>query len=146
MAVDVSRFEGRRRAIGDEYAGKKVAADFGRFTSQQRGSRQLGDYRRNFQRGQGSFMNGFAQRGLTGGGVRSGAFQRSLSNRLQDFQRGEGRIRQDMQMADQRWDLENARIDAWRQNALADLEMEKQREIAMAALNIQAIRPLIGGR
>lgn len=146
MAVDMSRFEGRRRAIGDEYAGKKVAADFGRFTSQQRFARDKSDYTRSFRRGQSGFMNNFAQRGMTGGGVRSGAFERALSNRVGDFQRNMGRMEVDQQQASQGFDLQNAQIDAWRNSALADLEMEKAREIAMAALNIQAIRPIIGGR
>lgn len=145
MALDTSRFEAGRRQINDEYAGKQAANEFGRFVGQQRTNRQIGDFKTDFGRGQGRFMGGMARRGLTGGGVRSGAFQQALQQRAGDYTRDLGRMQQDQGMALQQSQLESANIDRWRNDALADLEAQKQREIALAALNIKAIKPMFGG-
>lgn len=146
MAVDTSRYEGARRGVQDEYAAKRVANEFGRFTSQQRGQRALGDYTKGFKRQQGQFMGGYAQRGLTGGGIRSGAFQRALQNRVTDYSTGLGRMKQDMDWQQKQYDMADAQLEAWRKAALADIDMQKAQEIALAALNINAIKPIIGGR
>ena len=145
MAVDTSKYEAARRGVNDEYSAKRVAADYGRFTSQQRFKRQKSDYGRSFRRGHGNFMGGFASRGLTGGGVRSGGFQRAIQQRVGDYTRGLGRMEADNQQSLNMYDQQNAQLDAWRRSALADIEMRKQAEIAQAALNLKAIRPLIGG-
>lgn len=145
--VDFSKYEAGRRNINDDYAAKRVASDFGRFTSQRRGSRQLGDYRQNFRNSHQGFMGSHARRGTTmGGQVSSGAFGQALNRRAADFTRDTGRMQQDMDFENQRYDQENAQIDNWRRQAIQDLEYQKQREIALTALGIQGIRPLIGGR
>ena len=143
--IDFSRYEAGRRGIMDEYAGKRAANEFGRFTSQQRFKRNKDDFNRGYRRGQAGFMNNWAQRGLTGGGVRSGSFQDALRRRTTDYTRGLGRMEQDQRWAEMGYDQGDAQIEQMRINALNDLEMAKQRDIAMAALNINALRPIIGG-
>lgn len=145
MAVNLSKYESKRRGVNDQYSGQKAANDFGRFTSQQRFGRQKTDFTKSFGRSQDPFMGGMARRGLTGGGVRSGAFQQALSRRAGDFTEGVGRINQDWGQEAQQFDRTDGQLDSWRQQALADIQAEQANEIAMAALNIKALRPLFGG-
>lgn len=143
--VDFSQYERRRRGVNDDWAAKRAASDFGRFTSQQRGSQQLGDYRRDYKRGHQGFMGNQARRGTTGPDVQSGAFRQALGRRVGDFTRGEGRIQQGIDWNNQRYDQENANMDRWRRESLQDIEYDKQRQIALTAAGIAGVRPLIGG-
>lgn len=144
MAYDAGRYEGQRRNIRDEYAGKMVANDFGRFTSQQRGKRQMGDYTRNWKRGHNNFMGGLSQRGLTGGGVRSGVANNAISRRVSDYGRQMGYMQNDLDQQLRGYDFEAQQLNAWKQKALADLEMQERQEIALAALQINALKPYLG--
>ena len=145
MAIDTSKYEARRRTVNNDWSGKKAANEFGRFTSQQRYTRNKGDLTRDFSRSQNPFMGSMAQRGLTGGGVRSGAFQQALSRRVGDYTQAQGRLGEDYANQARSYDMQGAELDRWRTDALAELEAEKAAEIATAALNIKALRPMFGG-
>ena len=117
---------------------------YGRFLSQQRGSRSLGDLSRNFNRQLPSYRASFSQRGLYGPGINSGTMQRSMSNYLGDYARDYGRIQQDATQEAQNYDLQAAQLDAYYNNSLQALEQRKQGDIANAALAIEALRPYLG--
>jgi hypothetical protein len=118
---------------------------YGRFLSQQRGERNLGDMSRNFNRTLPGFRAGFAQRGMAGPGIQSGVMQRSMGNYLGDYSRSYGRAAEDAQQDLQQYDLAGAQLDATLHNGLADIERNKQNDIANAALAIEALRPYLGG-
>ena len=118
---------------------------YGRFLSQQRGSRSLGDISRTFKRALPDYRSKFGQRGLSGGGISSGTMQRSMGNFLGDYARDYGRIQQDATQEAQNYDLQGAQLDAYYNNSLASIEQRKQSEIANAALAIEALRPYLGG-
>jgi hypothetical protein len=118
---------------------------YGRFLSQQRGSRSLGDMSRNFYRGLPSYKAGFAQRGMAGPGIQSGVMQRSMGNYLGDYARDYGRIQQDATQEAQNYDLQAAQMDAYYNTGLQDIEQRKKSSIANAALAIEALRPYLGG-
>ena len=118
---------------------------YGRFLSQQRGDRSLGDMSRNFNRGLPSYKAGFAQRGLAGGGIRSGAMGRSMQNMLGDYAIDYGRAQQDALEEARQYDAQSAELDATYNNNLAGGEARKQSEIANAALALEALRPYLGG-
>jgi hypothetical protein len=127
------------------YNTDKAQNAYGRFLSQQRGSRNLGDMQRNFGQGFGGYKAQFGQRGLAGPGVRSGAMQRSMGNMLGGYNRDYSRAQQDLTGELQQFDMEGANLDAHYNNSLAALEQQKQQDIANAALAIEALRPLLGG-
>lgn len=136
------------REAGDlqyRYNTDRATNAYGRFLSQQRGSRSLGDLSRNFNRSLPGYKASFGQRGLMGGGVNSGTMQRSMSNYLGDYARDYGRIQQDATQEAQNYDLQGAQMDAYYNNSLAALEQRKKGEIANAALAIEALRPYLGG-
>jgi len=145
MAVDTSVYERARRGVNDQYAANASTNAYARTLSQKRGSRQLGDYSRQFGRNTPRFVASYGRRGLAGPGVQSGVYEQAMQRYVSDYSRGRNDVVQDYADQNRQYDMADARFQSERQRALADIEMAKQREIAMAALNIKQLRPLIGG-
>ena len=127
------------------YNTDKSTNAYGRFLSQQRGSRGLGDMRQTMQRELPSYKAQYGQRGLSQPGVRSGTMRRAMGNYLGDYTRDYSRAQQDATQEAQNYDLQSAQMDAYLNNSLAALEQQKQSDIANAALAIEALRPYLGG-
>ncbi|HEX5015995.1 MAG TPA: hypothetical protein VFX15_00240 [Actinomycetes bacterium] len=143
--VDSGYYESARRGIDDQYAAQMAANTYSRTLSQQRGNRSLSEMQTGFRRSIPGFTSGFAQRGFGGGGIRSGVMQRSMSNYLGDFQRQYGNAQNDLTEQLRQFDLNAAQMGSNRTRSLADLELQKQREIAFAAQNVEALRSVFGG-
>lgn len=144
MALDTSVYDARRRSANDQHAASLATNERGRFLSQRRGIVRQGNFRRDFGRGQGAFMGNAARRGLVGGGVRSGTFQRSLNRRVGDFTRDLGEMQSDFSHEQQEFGFNASAIDRERDRMLADIEYDRQKDIAMAALNIKALQSELG--
>jgi hypothetical protein len=127
------------------YNTDKTANAYGRFLSQQRGERSMGDMERTFNRSLPNYRAGFSQRGLTGMGQKSGVAQRTFANYAGDYARDYQRTQQDLGQDMQQQLLADSQLDANYTNSLAALEIDKQNDIANAALAIEALRPLLGG-
>ncbi len=138
-------YEGSRRTIEYDYNRNAANNAYGRFLSQQRGSRQLGDMTRGFKESYPSYRAGFAQRGLSGGGLTSGVQRNAMQRFVGDYTRDYGRAQQDLTAELQQFDVSDQQNDQWRQGALADLELQRQNEIAQAAANISMLRQYFGG-
>lgn len=145
MPVNNAGYAQQASDLQYRYNTDRAANSYGRFLSQQRGERSVGDLSRDFNRALPNYKARFGQRGLMGGGVRSGIMQRSMKNYLGDYTTNYMRTQQDAQQGVQQYDRANTELDAWYQKSLADLEMEKQQEIANAAAAMEALRPLLGG-
>lgn len=144
MAIDQSRYTKQISGVNQDHLAKQAANTRGRFLASSRGNRQTADTTRQYSRGHEPFMSEHARRGLTGGGVRSGAFQKALRQRTGDNVRKMGRLASDQAMEQRQFDLNAGNIDRFRDDALRDIESQRQREIAMAALNLRALKPLYG--
>lgn len=144
MAVDTSRFEAQRRSILDNYASQSTANTFARQQNRVQADRGQQDFTRGFKRSFPAFNASFGARGLAGPSVQSGVQRQALSNMAGDYTRDLGRMRQDAFSSDQQFGIGQGRLDAMRNQALADLEAEKARQIAMTASNINALRPSLG--
>lgn len=142
---DAGAYEQEASDLGYRYNTDRASNAYGRFLSQQRGERGLGDMRRTFNRALPNYRAGFGARGLSGGGIRSGSMQRAMGNFLGDYSRDYGRAQQDVTQEAQNYDLQAAQMDAYYKNSLTALEQRKQNEIANAALAIEALRPYLGG-
>lgn len=138
-------YQGQANDATYRYQTDKAANSYGRFLSQQRGSRTVGDMQQTFNRGLPDYRAQFGQRGLSGGGINSGIMRRSMANYLSDYTRDYQRAQQDATMEAQNYDAQSAALDAEYNNGLAALEQQKQDEIANAALAIEALRPILGG-
>lgn len=128
-----------------KYSKDAVANAYGRFISQQRGERGLGDMYRGYQRSFPQQTSGFGRRGLSGSGVDSGVMRNSMNNYIGDFARNYGRQQQDLTQQLQQFDLNQSNMDAWREQALAGIEAEKQRAIANDAGALEYLRAIVGG-
>lgn len=143
--ADSGYYESARRGVEDTYAAGMAQNAFSRTLSQTRGNRDLGLMKTSFQRGLPSFTSGFAQRGFGGGNTQSGVMQRSMSNYLGDFTQQYGAAQNDLTDQLRNFDLTAAQMGAQRTSSLADLQLQRSREIAFAAQNIEALRGILGG-
>jgi hypothetical protein len=145
MTVDSGYYEGLRRGVEEEYAAGMAANTYSQTLARNRGNRDLSLMQTSFKRGVPGFTAGFAQRGFGGGGVKSGVMQKAMSNYLGDYQRSYSGAEQDLTDQLRQFDLTGAQMGARRTSSLADIELQKAREIQMAAQNIEALRGMLGG-
>lgn len=143
--IDPGYYESQRRGIQSQYAAQMAANTYGRFASQQRGQRELNDMSRGFKQGFGNYSAQFGQRGMAGPGIQSGVMQRAMGNYLGDYNRQYARGQQDLTEQLRQFDLQRTQLTADRDVALSDLKLQKAREIAFAAQNIEALKQILGG-
>ena len=142
---DAGGYERQKRDVEYDYGAQSATNAYGRFLSQQRGERSLGDTRRNYEWGYAPYKATFGQRGLAGGGVQSGVMQNSMANYVGNYVRDYGRQQQDLTQQLQQFDLNQNNLDAFRQQSLADIEANKAQQIANDAQTIEYLRQLVGG-
>lgn len=142
MAVDYAGYERMRRNIMSDYAAKAASNDYGRFVSQQRGSRAIGDLTQNFQRSWAPTVASWMRRGANPQ-VNSGFYQQAMQNYVGDYQQRQNDLQQQNAQQDYQFGLSAAQLEAEKQRALAELEAQKQAQIANLAMNIQAIKPYV---
>lgn len=142
--ADSGYYESLRRGVEQDYAAGMAANTYSQTLSRNRGNRELSLMQSSFKRGVPGFTSTFGQRGF-GGGTKSGVMQRSMSNYLTDFQRDYSTQQSELTDSLRQYDLQAAQLGSQRTSALADIELQKAREIAFAAQNIEALRGIYGG-
>ena len=138
-------YERQKADVNYKYGTEATTNAYGRFISQQRGQRNLGDSYRGYQRQFPQQTAQFGRRGLSGPGVSSGVMKNSMNNFVGDFARNYGRQQQDMTQNLQQFDLGQVNLDAWRQQQMAAIEAQKQRDIANDASQLEYLRSIVGG-
>jgi len=142
--IDISPYENRRRSYTEQYGAGQARSAYARFLAQQRGTRNVAKLQRDYEQQAPNVVGSFVRRGLAGPNVRSGIFQRGL----QDFARRQyedvSGAQQSLADELQGFDLEERQAQADYQSRLADLEAEKQREIARAASTLNSFKPFLG--
>jgi len=141
MAVDTSVYERQRRGITDDYTSKSATNAYSRFLSQQRGERSIADYTRDFSRALPRHAAAYARKGLAGSGVKSGVYGRAMQNYVGDYQQSLNRQLADQQTQNRQYDLTEAELTAAKDRALSDMEVDKAKEIALAASYLSALKP-----
>ena len=141
MAIDTSVYERQRRGIEQDYGSKSAINAYSRFLSQQRGERGINDYTKSFQRSMPKYTAQYGRRGLTGSGVRSGVYQNAMKNYLGDYNQNLNRMYSDQATEGRQYDLTEAQLTTARDRALADMETDKAKEIALAASYLSALKP-----
>jgi hypothetical protein len=143
--ANTSQYDQQSSDLQYRYNTDRASNAYGRFLSQQRGTRTLGDLSQNFNRALPSYKAKFGQRGLAGPGVQSGAMQHSMRNYLGDYAQQYGRAQLDAQQEAAQFDQSGAQLDAYYNNSLAQIAAAKQAEIANSASAIESLRQLLGG-
>ena len=144
MAYNYGGYERQKGDIDYQYSRDSINNAYGRFISQQRGQRGLGDMQRQFGRSYAPYKAQFGQRGLSGGGINSGSMKESMNRYVGDYGRQYLRNQQDVTSQLQQYDLGQENLDAWRSDALSNLESDKANEIAAAAANLQWLQETLG--
>ena len=148
MAYNPPNYGGYQRQKADvqhKYSQDATTNAYGRFISQQRGTRNLGDNQRQYKREMPRQTAQFGQRGISAGGINSGVMNESMNRFVGDYARQQGRATQDLSGELQQYDLRQAGMDDWRQRQMASIEAEKQSAIANDAAQLDYLRQLIGG-
>ena len=145
QAPDYGSYERQNGAVDYKYGTDSATNAYGRFISQQRGSRQLGDMTKGFQRRTPIYKSQFGQRGIGGGGVSSGVMKQSMQNYLGDYGTDYGRAQQDITQGLQQYDLNQDNLNAWRQQQNAEIEAQKAQAIAADAAQLDWLRQMVGG-
>jgi hypothetical protein len=143
--IDPGYYEAQRRNVNSQWAAQTAANTYGRFVSQQRGQRELNDMTKGFKQSFPGYASQFGQRGISQPGVSSGVMQRQMGQYVGDFNKQYARGTQDLTEQLRQFDLQNTQLSAQRTSALQDIKMQKAREIAFAAQNIEALKQILGG-
>lgn len=138
-------YERQKGSVDQQHGSQSATNAYGRFISQQRGSRQLGDMKRGFQRQTPIFKSQFGQRGLAGPNASSGVMRQSMQNYLGDYGRDFGRAQQDVTQQLQGYDMNQDNLNSWRQQQMADIEAQKATAIAQDAAQLEWLRSMVGG-
>jgi len=141
---DYGGYERQKGAAEYKYGTESASNAYGRFLGQQRYERQTADSSRAFGRAYPGYKANFGQRGLSQGGINSGAMNRSMGNYVGDYQRQMQQGAQDQTLANQNWDMQQANLDQWRQTELQGIETSKANDIANAASNLQWLKEMLG--
>ena len=143
--ANIGQYDAQASDLQYRYNTDRANNAYGRFLSQQRGSRSLSDINTNYKRGLPNVKGDFARRGLAGPGITSGAMRRSIGNYLSDYALTYGRSQQDAQQEAAQYDQGGAQLDSYYQQQLAAIQQQKQTEIANTAASIEALRGILGG-
>jgi hypothetical protein len=135
----------RRWSNFSSSGGKRAAATQANFLAQQRGNRDLFKVRDQYEKDVPRTMSRFSQRGLAGPGVRSGVFNRGMTDLAKKNFDDISNIKFGMADADNQFKLDTAQTEADYDAFIADLEAEKQGRIASAAATLNAFKPFLGG-
>ncbi len=135
----------RKQAAFNQFGAKGASATYANFLAQQRGARKKFDLQQSYEKETPRLISQFSKRGLAGPGVRSGIYNRGLTDFAQRNVRDFGDLQSEMDQEQQRFDLENRQRRADYDSQIAQLKAEKDAQIAQAAATLSAFRPFLGG-
>lgn len=143
MVFDPSLYERQRRGLQESFAEQSALNAYQRYLAQQQGQRGIRDIEEaafGFRREVPRLTSAYGRRGLTGQGVRSGIFNRALTEYGQQRTRGLGEAQQSLTDALRGFDLRQGQFLSGYERSLADLEANKARQIAQDAQSLLTLR------
>jgi len=150
MAYDLSLFEQQRRNLQQQYAQSAALNAYRRYLAETAGQRPItqleesafgfGTSGENYLGQVPKITSSYAQRGLQGKGVKSGIYNRALSQYASDRARNLGYARTDLANQMQGYDIAGAQGLQNYQQGLADIESNKARQIASDAQALLNLR------
>lgn len=138
-------YEEAKRNYGQQFAAASARNAYTRFLAQQRGNRQQYELGKAFQEQTPRMISSYTRRNLAGPGIKSGVYERGMQNYLQQNFDAQEQARQEMLNALRESDLTSADLEAEYRTKLAELEAQKQGQIAQAAAMLQSFKPFLGG-
>ena len=140
MAYDPSLFEANRRALTSQYGAQSAMNAYRKFLSQRRGQRTMEEFERGVERQAPKLTSNIAQRGLYGQGIRSGIYNRAMTDFGTEAARQRGFLEQDIAEEQRQFDIQQRQLLSDLESSLADLETQKARQIAADAAALLQLR------
>lgn len=142
--IDWFNYEGQKQAAGSTYGASTAKNAYARFLAQQRGARKKFDIQQAYEKQTPRFISGFTQRGLAGPGVRSGVYQKGLSDYAQRNLDEMNAAQREIDESMNQFNLDDAELEARYRQQLIDIEAEKARRISDTAASLLSFRPFLG--
>jgi len=148
LAYEPALYEQQRRNLLSAFAQQNAMNAYQRYLGMTQGQRpitQMQEQAFSFTPTGGlgqvpKLTSSFAQRGLQGQGVKSGAYKTALSSYASNRARNLGYAEQDLASAGRGYDLIGTGNQATLEGGLADIESDKARQIAADARALLALR------
>ena len=140
MAYDPSVYEAQRRALMQNYGSNAAMQAYSRFLAEESAGRRRADLTKQYERAVPAIMRSYGLRGLAGPRVSSGIQRQGLTEFAQQRVRDFSDLMRQAQEEQRQYDLQQAGLSSALQQQLADLEMEKARQIALDARTILEAR------
>jgi hypothetical protein len=135
----------RKRAALNQFGAKGASATYANFLAQQRGARKKFEIGQQYEKDAPRTVSRFTQRGLAGPGVRSGVFNRGMNELAQKNFEDVSNVDFDLNASNRQFALDQAQNQADYDAQIAELEAQKQGQIAQAAATLNAFKPFLGG-
>jgi hypothetical protein len=143
--VDFFNYEGQKAAAKESYDASTAKNAYARFLAQQRGARRKFDLQQGYEQQAPRVVSSFTRRGLAGPGVRSGVYERGLTEFAKRNLDELVRTEEDISSALRGSELDDASLLAQYNQRLIDIDQEKQRRIAEQAALLRGFQPFLGG-
>ena len=143
MVFDPSLYERQRRNLQQRFAGQSSLNAYQKYLSQTQANRamqQIEEAPFGAAREVPRLTSGYAQRGLTGKGVKSGVYNRALGEYGQQQARRTGFAQQDLAELLRGYQLRESQYGSEYETGLSDLEADKTRQIAADAAALINLR------
>lgn len=143
MAYDPAAYERQRRNLQSNFANQAALNAYQRYlsdTQANRGISEIQDAAFGVKREVPRLTSAFGQRGLQGKGVKSGVYNRALTDYGTQRAKELGYAQQDLASAQRGYDLRGTQYASTYEQSLADLEAQKAAQIAADAAALLNLR------
>lgn len=143
MAYDPSVYENLRNRALESYSADAAMNAYRRYLAEtvgQRGIQSLQEAAFGARREVPRLTSSYARRGLTGKGVRSGVYNKALSDYAAQRARNLGYAQQDLASQLRGYDLAGAQLQSRYETTLADIEAQRARAMAQDAAELLNLR------
>ena len=135
----------RKRSALSSYGAKSAQNAYAQFLSQQRGARKKFDIAKAYETKTPRVVSAFTKRGLAGPGVRSGIYERGLTDLATQQFDEMSNVDRTLAEESNQYGLDERQLRADYDAQIAELEAQKQASIAQAAATLAAFKPFLGG-
>jgi hypothetical protein len=141
--IDWFNYEGQKSAARGQYDASTAKNAYARFLAQQRGARKRFDIQQGYEQQAPRVIGGFTRRGLAGPGVRSGVYERGLTEFAKRNLDELTRAQEEMDAAVEGANLSDRELLESYNQRLLDIEQEKNRKIAEQAAMLTSFKPFL---
>jgi len=141
--IDNSPYQTQKDARKAQYGAATARNAYSRFLGQTRGTRNLADMQKAQEKQAPAYVSSFRQRGIAGPGIQSGIFTKGLQDYANQQFTDMSREQQDLNNELYGYDLTERQNAADYGSSIADIEAEKNREIAQVAATLKSYQPFM---